>query len=110
MFIRSFIASSSLHSSWYCNNVLRLLRQPWLRQRSTWKSITWISNSESEHGWTSDPTGVVRNASTAASSPISEMVVHGLDPDISRLLSPLINTAAHPPGPGFPITEPSVKT
>jgi hypothetical protein len=52
----------------------------------------------------------VCNASTAASSSISEIVVHGLDPDISRLPALLINTAAHPPGPGFPITDPSVKT
>jgi hypothetical protein len=69
-----------------------------------------INNSESEQSWTEDPAGIERNASTAARSSISEIVVHGLDPDISRLLSPLINTAAHPPGPGFPITEPSVKT
>jgi hypothetical protein len=38
------------------------------------------------------------------------MVVDAIAPEISHLLSPLINTAAHPPGPGFPITEPSVKT
>jgi hypothetical protein len=37
------------------------------------------------------------------------MVVHGLDPDISQLLLPRINTAAHPPGPGFRMAEPSVK-
>ncbi len=31
-----------------------------------WKSIPLISNSESEQSWTEDPTGIDRNASTAA--------------------------------------------
>jgi hypothetical protein len=89
--------------------VPRLLRHPWFCQRSTWESIPLISSSESEQSWTEDPAGIKRNASTAAVSSISEIVVHGLDPDISQLLPPLIRTAAHPPDPGFPITEPSVK-
>jgi hypothetical protein len=74
-----------------------------------WKSIPLISSSESEESWTEDLAGIERNASTAASSSISEIVVHGLDPDISQLLPPLVRTAAHPPHPRFPITEPSVK-
>jgi hypothetical protein len=74
-----------------------------------WKSIPLISSSESEQSWTEDPTGIDRNASTAAVSSISEIVVHGLDPEISQLSSPLIRTAAHPPDPGFPITDPSGK-
>jgi hypothetical protein len=76
----------------------------------TWKSIPWISNAESEHSWTSDPSGIECNASTAATSSISEIVVHGFDPVISQFPPLLISSAAHPPGPGFPITEPSVKT
>jgi hypothetical protein len=74
-----------------------------------WESIPLINSSESEKSWTEDPAGIERNALTAAVSSISDIVVHGFDPDISQLLSPLIRTAAHPPHPGSPITEPSVK-
>jgi hypothetical protein len=75
-----------------------------------WKSIPLMSSSESEQSRTSAPAGIVRKASTAARSSISEIVVIGLEPVISQVLSADIKIAAHPPAPGFPITEPSVNT
>jgi hypothetical protein len=60
--------------------------------------------------WRELPIGSERRASIAATSSISETVVRSYPPDISRRLVPFITTTPQPPGPGFPIAEPSVKT
>src|SRR5580698_8963499 len=65
--------------------------------------------SESECSSTRARSGSGRSACTAATNSISEMVVQGKAPDISQRPFPCINTAPHPPGPGLPIAEPSVK-
>src|SRR5579863_3665688 len=49
-----------------------------------------------------------RSPSTAACSSIRLFVVCGSEPYISRFVSPNRRMQAQPPGPGFPIHDPSV--
>jgi hypothetical protein len=51
-----------------------------------------------------------RTASIAAVSSTAELVVHGTASERVQSLRPRAKTAPQAPGPGLPISEPSVKT
>ncbi len=101
---------SSVHISRCRSSAPLRFRHPWLCQRKTNVRIPHIRYSESDRSSTTDRADTDRKAWIAARSSISSMVVQAVPPDISHRLFPWIRTAPHPPGPGFPIAEPSVNT